>query len=100
MRMTTREVNLGESQVRRTVKIDGEECVAGTQGAFKALFSLMGDLINTPGTFVYLQNSPSEVRFFHNGTRWVIEAQAICEIFHEKAKSTTKSTTEGGSGQK
>lgn len=77
MKRTISRINLGEDQIRVIVKIEGEECPNDTLDSFRELISMMKTFTETPHLLQGESFAPSEVKWYHNGTRWVVESQAI-----------------------
>lgn len=79
MNRRTNNVNIGEGKVRATVRLEGEEC---SQDTFEARFyqAQMLKVIHDSPALLECAMAPFQtLRMFHDGAKWVIEAEAIVD---------------------
>ena len=81
MRRQVTKVQMGGKKLLETVRIESDPMPGPESGAqgFQALWFFLQSLQTTPTLLRNSVDCPTGIRFAHNGTSWVVEAQAIVD---------------------
>jgi hypothetical protein len=73
------EARIGDAQVRYRTRLEDDPSVIGSWEARNRLLSLFQTILHSPDLINCGLNFPHRISINHNGTAWVIEAEAISE---------------------
>jgi hypothetical protein len=79
MHRTSSRIPIQDDKIRYRVTIEGEEFSRGTQESRIEQFRLLMAIAEDPGLTACGMGDFHKLTMLHNGTRWVIEAEAIVD---------------------
>ncbi len=79
MTRTTNNIPIGDGKIRARVRIEGDGCLLDTVEYRFAQFQML-EMISQQMELVHCAlNTFQKLNMFHDGTRWVVECEAIVE---------------------
>ena len=80
MKRTVLRTVIGEDQERIRVRIETDECVPESQAAHFFVFELLRHLAEQPDLSACGMVPFQKLSIFHDGKRWIAEAEAVDKI--------------------
>lgn len=80
MNRKTNNVNIGEGQLRATVRLEGEMCDPDTFQYRYYQSEMLRVAHDSPALLECAMAPFQTLRMFHDGEKWIIEAEAIVDI--------------------
>jgi hypothetical protein len=75
----TTNVDIGNGKVRARTRIEGDACEQGTFEARHSQYTLLSAIGATPDLTACALVAFEKLTMYHNGTSWVVEAEAIVD---------------------
>lgn len=88
MQRVVTNTDLGEGRIRWRVRIEGDSHDLAVKDFHKAV--LLDNFANNPSLLLCGITPFDTMRMFHDGEKWIVEAEAVTEI--PNAKSTRRGT--------
>lgn len=79
MRRTVSEAAVGDRLVRHRTRIEDDPSPKGSWEARNKLFNLFQTILNSPDLINCGLAPPEQMKVYHSGESWVIEAEATVE---------------------
>lgn len=77
MKRTVATTQIGTHEERHRVRIEDYPSARDSQESRVRLYALLRELVDVPSLLSCGYSPPQKISFYHSGTAWIIEAEAV-----------------------